>query len=518
MLKRIYSAILAIVLAAGVAFSGNVFSSIAAEDNSQTEEAVEADTEENIENTEEIEPQQEQNDSDAIEVAKNGVVQVNCVYKNKDGENFIYKGSTGILIGSSDKDEYVLTSLARMNPEEEAKNEFLAAVGVGADERNNVKLEYEVVVENDITAAASLVSSSADLDLAVFKLSQILYNRTPMTFIYSSEGDISGYNTVDSAYALGFPNAVEFDSEVKYYSNDRVNKTAGQLSNVITQGETQFLEHKAEIGDSNVGGPLVTADGLVLGMNSSKIDGNYYYALSSNSIIKVLNGLGIVYDGVTFEDKEAEAKALEEEEKKKAQEQQKEDKVIEVHTETPKWVIPLIIGLALLLLIAIIVVIILLVKTIQSNKKASNMPIPPYHAQPTAPPSFGGEISSDTTVLGAAAMPNAPVIDGGMTTLSGQLNGGTLIRKKTGENIAITKNDFCIGKDDLRCDYCIKDNNTISRQHVIIRISGNAAYIEDSNSKNGSFLNGYMLIPGQPQELRDGDVIKLANDEFVYKK
>ncbi len=494
MYKKAYAVFLIFILVIGIGVNLNTFVSIASDD------------------------------TDVIETAKNGVVQINCVYKDSDGISHIFKGASGILIGDSEKEEYVITSLQRMNPEVEEKNAFLSSVGVGADERERAQLEYEVVIENDITAAASLVSSSDDLDMAVFKLSQVLFNRTPMKFIYSKDGDPNAYNAVDTAYALGFPSPIDYESETIYYSNDRVNKIAGQLSNVITEGDIQFLEHKAEIGENNVGGPLITADGEVIGMNALRTDGNYYYAVSSNTIVKVLNGMGIAFDGVSFEDKAASAKAAEEEENKKNKEDKK--KVVEVHTETPKWVLPVIIAFAVLLVAAITAVIILLVKNLKMKDANSNndnlgssaQSTIPYQFQPSVPAGVSGELGSDTTVLGAVSAPVNSQMGMNMAAPSGQLNGGNLLRKKNNETIAILKNTFCLGKDDLHCDYCIRDNNTISRQHAIITVTGNAAFISDNQSKNGTFLNGVMLVAGQPQELRDGDVIRLSNEEFVYTK
>ncbi|SDB40049.1 Trypsin-like peptidase domain-containing protein [Pseudobutyrivibrio sp. YE44] len=525
MFKRVYAVFLAMTLTLGIGFNFNTFVSVAAEDKQPEEAVTEVEAEQEAVDEADIEEVPDSSgDTDVIDAAKNGVVQINCVYKDSEGKSHIFKGAAGILIGNSEKEEYVITTLQRMNPEAEEKNAFLAAVGVGADERERAQLEYEVVIENDITAAASMVSSSADLDMAVFKLSQVLYNRTPMKFIYSENEDKNAYNVVDTAYALGFPSPIDYQSEVSYYSNDRVNKATGQLSNVITEGDIQFLEHKAEIGENNVGGPLITADGEVIGMNALRTDGNYYYAVSSNTIVKVLNGMGIAFDGVTFEEKEAAAKA-EEEEKNKAKEEKK-DKVIEVHTETPKWVIPVIIAFAVLLVAAITAVIILLVKTLKAKEAnggndglgTQTQTNVSYQFQPTIPAGMSGELGSDTTVLGAASAPVNPMMGMNMAAPSGQLNGGSLLRQKNNETIPIMKNTFCLGKDDLHCDYCIRDNNTISRQHAIITVNANGASIADNHSKNGTFLNGVMLVAGQPQELRDGDEIRLSNEVFVYTK
>lgn len=468
-----------------------------------------------------------ENDTDALEVAKNGVVQINCIYTDDNNSRHIYKGSVGILIGSSEKDEYVLTSLERMQPTTEEKNAFLKSVGVTADNLDRAQLTYEVVIENDMTAQATLLNSSTDLDLAIFKLSQVLYNRTPMTFLYSSENDKSQYDSIDTAYALGFPDAIQHETNEVYYSNDRVNKVSGQLSNVINSGDSQLIEHKADVAENNVGGPLITADGEVIGMNVLKNEGNYSYAVSSNTLVKVLSGMGLTFNGVTFEDKAAEAEKIEKEKQQEADRKAQEERALQNNQKElmPGWVLPVIIALAVVVFIALIVLVIVVVLLVKKKNgvdgqdtKESVDTTPKYQFQPSIPTEFAGDMSSDTTVLGAASTPIASMTGMNMAAPSTQLNGGSLERKKNGENIAIVKSTFTMGKDDLHCDYCIRDNNTISRQHANIYVSGSTAYVEDNNSKNGTFLNGIMLVAGQRQELRDGDVIKLSNEEFVYRR
>ncbi|MBN2098163.1 MAG: FHA domain-containing protein [Dehalococcoidia bacterium] len=60
--------------------------------------------------------------------------------------------------------------------------------------------------------------------------------------------------------------------------------------------------------------------------------------------------------------------------------------------------------------------------------------------------------------------------------------------------------------------------NFISRKHARITLKGNAFWIEDLGSTNGTYLNkGARLMPGSPQELHSGDEIVLGRTflEFV---
>lgn len=519
--KKIVAMLTATVVALGIMTTN--YSSIAyAAEATESVEQVEGETPVSDEMPTEEAPETEEEtakdekEMDNIDRAKNGVVQINCVYKTSDNISHILRGASGILIGEADGTEYVLTSLALMTPDDETKNSFLTALGVGADDRERATLTYEVVIENDMTTEASLVNSSVDLDLAVFKLSQSLYNRTPMTFLYSADNNKSDYNSVSSAYALGFPDEIVFETNEVYYSNDRVNKTSGQICNIIAEGDTQWVEHTAQVGANNAGGPIITEDGYVIGMNTLRAEGNYYYATSSNTIVKALNGMGLVFSSKTFADLQAEIEA-----DKPAP---VEPQVIEKQEKIPVWVIVMTIVLAVVVIVLVVVVIIILVKGNKSNaaKKEEPVKVSPtaqYRAQSTVPAGFAGDsTSSDTTVLGAGTSVSDSMTGTNMAAPSQQLNGGYLERTKNNDNIAITKTNFCIGKDDLHCDYCIRDNNTISRQHAVFTIKGNSVFVEDNHSKNGTFLNDVMLVAGQPQELRVGDVIKLSNEEFVYRK
>lgn len=504
MKKKIIAMLTATVVALGIIVTGFSNISYAAE---VTEEGSEV-TEETTTDDQEM---------DSIDKAKNGVVQINCVYKTDDSISHILRGASGILIGESDGTEYVLTSFTMMTPDDETKNSFLSALGVSADDRDRANLSYEVVIENDMTTEASLLNSSIDLDLAVFKLSQSLYNRTPMTFLYSADNNKSDFNILNNAYALGFPDEIVFETNEVYYSNDRVNKISGQICNIIDEGDTQWVEHTAQVGANNAGGPIISEDGYVIGMNILRTEGNYFYATSSNTIVKALNGMGLVFSSKTFTEMQAEKEASEP--------KSEEIQVVEKEESVPVWIIIMIIILAVVVIALVVGVVIILLKGNKANSAKKDEPpvkanpIPQYHSPLTVPVGFAMDINTaDTTVLGAGTSARDSMVGTNMAAPSQRMNVGYLERTKNNENIAITKTYFCIGKDDLHCDYCIRDNNTISRQHAVFTIKGHSVFVEDNHSKNGTFLNDVMLVAGQPQDLRDGDVIKLSNEEFVYRK
>lgn len=205
-----------------------------------------------------------------------------------------------------------------------------------------------------------------------------------------------------------------------------------------------------------------------------------------------------------------------------------------------KLPMPLIIGLGVLLLLVIIGLIVFFVI---SRKKTSAYDLPPVPAgaefTPTgaagaapaggfgnvAPqtPSFSGTGvmgagSQNTSVLNAGSEGTSVLNAGGNATsvLNSNTNYGTLTRVKGNEQIKLNNANFVIGKERARVNYCISDNTSISRCHITIVNRAGRAYVMDLKTTNGSFLNGSRLTANQEMELKDGDKLTLADEEFIY--
>jgi hypothetical protein len=61
------------------------------------------------------------------------------------------------------------------------------------------------------------------------------------------------------------------------------------------------------------------------------------------------------------------------------------------------------------------------------------------------------------------------------------------------------------------------DVSGISRQHLAFEHNGSEYVIKDLESKNGSYLNGERLLPHREYVLHDGDRIRIATVECVFK-
>ncbi len=80
--------------------------------------------------------------------------------------------------------------------------------------------------------------------------------------------------------------------------------------------------------------------------------------------------------------------------------------------------------------------------------------------------------------------------------------------------IAVTKDDFVIGKKAELCDGVVDFNKMISRKHCRISRQGNQYTVTDLQSSNGTFVNRARLKPGLPYPIKDGDIIRMADSDF----
>lgn len=97
-------------------------------------------------------------------------------------------------------------------------------------------------------------------------------------------------------------------------------------------------------------------------------------------------------------------------------------------------------------------------------------------------------------------------------------NGGVLINLQKGEpqNISISDVQRIIGKDRNKAQVII-DCEGISRMHALIYRLEEKYFIEDLNSTNGTIVNGKWLEPREPYMLREGDKIRFAGVEYVFR-
>lgn len=93
----------------------------------------------------------------------------------------------------------------------------------------------------------------------------------------------------------------------------------------------------------------------------------------------------------------------------------------------------------------------------------------------------------------------------------------TLVRTLTNEIIRIDKPVFRIGKEEDCVDYIVTNNIAISRSHADIICRSGKYFVFDLRSKNKSYINNRVLPAEQEVEIMNGDVLKLADEEFLFQ-
>ena len=116
--------------------------------------------------------------------------------------------------------------------------------------------------------------------------------------------------------------------------------------------------------------------------------------------------------------------------------------------------------------------------------------------------------SGETTLLDDGA--------GATTLLQNTFPEAYLVRKKTGEKIRITEPVFTIGKERQKVDYCVSDNSTVSRRHLVITRVDDAYYAQDQHSTNQTYIDDVQAVPEQKVLLADGSLIRISDEEFAF--
>ena len=83
------------------------------------------------------------------------------------------------------------------------------------------------------------------------------------------------------------------------------------------------------------------------------------------------------------------------------------------------------------------------------------------------------------------------------------------------EKYEISKFPFIIGKNGGDVDLKL-ESQVISRFHAVITFDGKKYYIEDMNSKNGTFVNSKRLEPYKKAKLSPGDDVSFANLAYEF--
>ena len=92
-----------------------------------------------------------------------------------------------------------------------------------------------------------------------------------------------------------------------------------------------------------------------------------------------------------------------------------------------------------------------------------------------------------------------------------------LIRIKNNEKVVINKNEFLIGKEPSKVDYCIFDNSAISRVHAKVLCKNGEFFVVDNNSTNHVYVNGMLIERNSEVRLTHGARVRLGDEDFEFR-
>lgn len=447
--------------------------------------------------------------NEAVNAAKNGVLQINLLYVDKSGAEHLIQGGSGFLIGQTEENAYIITNAHVVTMSDQTKISAGEYFGVDFFDSQNLTLEIQAVVKRDIAINAVLVNSSQDMDFAILELEQPIFDRSSLVF----HDNIDAVMSADMVYALGFPTAIELAQDATYYTSEDVNVTDGIVSKTTAIDGVDYIQHSAVLSSGNSGGPLLNSKGEVIGLNRAGIDDTYFYSVQAAEITSVLKALGIEYQEAV-EASTAETAVA--------------GTAVTGNPEasTTLIIIAIVVGIA----IVAASVGILIWALGRKNKRTESPAAMTGNARSTVPESvLRQSMTPNTTGAGYNSMGinnqdagETSLLDNGAgeTSVLGNsfgMGNASLTRIKNREHIAITKPVFKIGKERMRVDYCIPDNNSISRHHASILNKKGVYFLVDMKSTNGTFLNGSKLMPEQERRLNNGDRFKLAEEEFEFR-
>lgn len=79
----------------------------------------------------------------------------------------------------------------------------------------------------------------------------------------------------------------------------------------------------------------------------------------------------------------------------------------------------------------------------------------------------------------------------------------------------ITDEKFVLGRSPYRADGQISGNLRVGNVHCTIWHRNGQFYAEDMQSRNGTYINGFILKAGEHRLLHQGDILKLADSPFL---
>lgn len=287
--------------------------------------------------------------TNAVDNARKGVARVLCVYEYREGDLGTMLTARGLqvyFVGSAfgvgtpgEPTDTFVTNRHVVDPTEEDTitagelrllYNFDPDPNVGNSKKYKMNLTlvrvYLLLDDNAYSSATGLDTSRAvpctvihrnredEPDLAVLRTEEPVEKRVALPLLAAEEG----VSVSEKVFALGFPTSADAAGMIRYEDSGSADvfyagsinsctATDGTVSRFVdyTNMNCRIIQHTAQINGGNSGGPLVTEDGAVVGINTSQFNlngvdsatsTNNYAAVESEYVIRMLKSLEIPYE------------------------------------------------------------------------------------------------------------------------------------------------------------------------------------------------------------------------------
>lgn len=509
----------------------------------------------------------------------NGILQVMLAYVDDGGNRTYYTGGTCFMINEeyvvTNKHVFDLDTVLSngLTVRETMKNDY-SLEALPQDNDSHIRLYVFANRDTNVEATVHENAQSDVLDFAALKLSEKIYGRQPLVL-----GDSDSINPQDTVFAMGFPeDSVQnkkFNTKEDVSISDGIiskvtvtgsvdiiehtaplnnGNSGGPLLNADNQviGINEFIIDQKNysiqinavkeildtygIAYSTAGGgtDITPDDGEDDAVEPEGPDQALVSSLQSEiDKAKAMDVSGYTDESVqVLNDTIGSAESVVN--NTDATDEQIQASISDLQAavsglEEKAGLSPLVIvGIVAAVVIIIVIIVVIIAVNSSKKKKAAKAggsvssvptggPVPPAgysNAGQSSTPAGYAEMGAESDGAGETTLLDSGA--GETTLLSGAAGGAYLIRKKNGEKIVITSQNFAIGKERRRVNYCISDNTSVSRYHVVIMKKGSDYYAADQKSSNFTFVNGVQLSPYQETLLTDKSVLKLSDEEFEF--
>lgn len=459
-----------------------------------------------------------------IEQAKKNVfrIEVSLTCDGKAEPKLIRSG-TCFVVGNAEKDQQQYLITAKTNLDVSKKNIKKYRKTNKLEDNDNVQTVYEIIISDDIRRSATIYDKAQDSNYAILNIGETIQGCSGLAigsleqtkenvalFLLTYDDEKCQVNLESTHLEQTDENSIYYQAVAKEGFGAPIVDESGFLLGMrippaaddatLAEGlRVDTLQHAFDIlglGYENSDSKITVLEEKIKKAQEA-VDSGDYTKKTCTVVQSALDEAQMVYDDVRSTDTVYVAQV---EKLEKAMEQLKPMK------EIYRLVMFVLGGVLLVILLIVIIVCI----RIRKRKKALN-----YREDGSAnvkrrqkgimkrkkaENKKNFEIDYDATVAVSTKIPTA-----------------YLVHKNSGERVLIAKSYFALGSKAEGSDYQITGNPAVSRKHAAIVNENGVFFLQDLESMNHSYVNDHQLPSGEKSVLRDRDVIRLANEEFVFE-